>query len=293
MSAPVNRVTLAQRAIRSEDALFQDVGGEAVLLDLASERYFGLDPVGTRIWELLGQDQSLEAVAATLCAEYEGEPDRIRKMLSSDQYKLYNLIWQRFVASQMANAVYNTLRVDIDAGPEPKNKPYHFRVSGSTIRFLGFLALYEEARDEDAALDADDGRILPELTAGELLNLLRLFPEQHFTQPPPRFTEARLVRTLEELGIGRPSTYAPTLDTIQKRGYVTLDAKRFIPTELGEIVHSLVLEFFHGPTIDELIDPFRLGVLYGIVGWLGALWFGCLFGRGGGFGDNAFELWYA
>jgi len=173
------------------------------------------------------------------------EPDSIKKMLSSDQYRLYNLIWQRFVASQMANAIYNTLRVDIDAGLTDKEMPYHFRVSGSTIKFLGFLALYEESRDEDLAVDEDEGRILPEMTVNELLDLLELLPEQHFTQPPPRYTEASLVRTLEEYGIGRPSTYAPTVAVIQDREYVTkLDKQRLIPTDTGKQVNDLLTKHF-------------------------------------------------
>jgi DNA topoisomerase-1 len=188
-----------------------------------------------------GAQEAHEAIRPTSILR---EPERVRKALSSDQYKLYNLIWQRFVASQMANAVYNTLRVDIDAGPKPKDKPYHFRVSGSTIKFMGFLVLYEETRDEDLALDADDGRILPELTVGEVLDLIRLLPEQHFTQPPPRYTEASLVRALEELGIGRPSTYAPTVAVIQDREYVAKHDKRLVPTETGRIVNDLLVEHF-------------------------------------------------
>ena len=188
-----------------------------------------------------GAQEAHEAIRPTGVSR---EPDRVRKMLSNDQYKLYNLVWQRFVASQMSNAVYNTLRVDIDAGPEPKNRPYHFRVSGSTVKFLGFLVLYEEARDEDIALDADDGRILPELSVDEALNLIRLLPEQHFTQPPPRYTEASLVRALEEFGIGRPSTYAPTVAVIQDREYVAKLDKRLIPTETGRIVNDMLVQNF-------------------------------------------------
>ncbi len=172
------------------------------------------------------------------------EPDAIKKALTSDQYRLYNLVWQRFVASQMENAVYNTLRVDIDAGLSAKDRPYHFRVSGSTIRFSGFLALYEDAHDEDVAADEDEGRILPEMAVSELLDLLGLAPEQHFTQPPPRYTEASLVRTLEEYGIGRPSTYAPTVAVIQDREYVSKHDKRLIPTETGKIVNDLLVTYF-------------------------------------------------
>ena len=124
-------------------------------------------------------------------------PDAVKHALSRDQMRLYTVIWERFVASQMSNAIYNTLRVEIAAGLKTSDMPYTFRVSGSTIKFAGFLALYEETRDEDTAPDEDEGRILPELMANELLDLLRLLPEQHFTQPPPRYTEASLVKELE------------------------------------------------------------------------------------------------
>jgi DNA topoisomerase-1 len=188
-----------------------------------------------------GAQEAHEAIRPTSTMR---EPDAIKRNLSSEQYRLYNLIWQRFVASQMENAVYNTLRVDIDAGATPAERKYHFRVSGSTIKFNGFLALYEDARDEDLALDEDEGRILPEMSVDELLDLLQLIPEQHFTQPPPRYTEASLVRTLEEFGIGRPSTYAPTVAVIQDREYVTREDKRLIPTETGRVVNDFLVEYF-------------------------------------------------
>ncbi len=188
-----------------------------------------------------GAQEAHEAIRPTSVTHV---PDDIKKMLSHDQFRLYTLIWQRFVASQMSNAVYNTLRVDIDAGLSASNRPYHFRVSGSTIRFSGFLALYEDARDEDAAADDDEGRILPEMTVSELLDLIELLPEQHFTQPPPRYTEASIVRTLEEYGIGRPSTYAPTVAVIQDREYVTKQDKRLIPTDTGKIVNDLLVQYF-------------------------------------------------
>jgi DNA topoisomerase-1 len=172
------------------------------------------------------------------------EPDQLKNVLSRDQLRLYTLVWQRFVASQMSNAIYNTLRVDIAAGVTKNDMPYIFRVSGSTIKFAGFLALYEDARDEDLALDEDEGRILPELSVDELLNLVQLLPEQHFTQPPPRYTEASLVRTLEEYGIGRPSTYAPTVATIQDREYIEKQDKRLVPSETGKIVNDMLVKFF-------------------------------------------------
>ncbi|MDX2137235.1 MAG: type I DNA topoisomerase [Chloroflexota bacterium] len=171
-------------------------------------------------------------------------PESLKGQLKkADHLKLYTLIWQRFVASQMANAIYNTLRVDIGAG-EGGKQPYLFRVSGSTIKFPGFLALYEDAHDEDIASDEDEGRVLPEMAVGDKIDLLDLLPEQHFTQPPPRFTEASLVRTLEEYGIGRPSTYASTVGVIQKREYVTKVDKRLKPTDTGKTVTDLLMAYF-------------------------------------------------
>ena len=172
------------------------------------------------------------------------EPAAIKDRLTRDQSRLYTLIWERFVASQMASAIYNTLRVDITAGVSRDDQPYTFRVSGSTIKFAGFLALYEDTRDEDVLPDEDEGRIIPELSVGEMVDLLRLLPEQHFTQPPPRYTEASLVRTLEEYGIGRPSTYAPIVAVIQDRDYVTKEDKRLRPTETGRTVNDLLVKHF-------------------------------------------------
>lgn len=188
-----------------------------------------------------GAQEAHEAIRPTSVLR---DPETIKEHLARDQYKLYKLIWERFVSSQMSNAIYNTLRIEIEAGLTKTDKPYLFRVSGSTIKFLGFLALYEETHDEDVAVDEDEGRILPDLIANELLNLIRLLPEQHFTQPPPRYTEASLVRTLEEYGIGRPSTYAPTVAVIQDREYVEKDNKRLQPTDTGKIVNDLLVKFF-------------------------------------------------
>jgi DNA topoisomerase-1 len=188
-----------------------------------------------------GAQEAHEAVRPTSVMR---EPDTLTGVLTRDQQRLYKLIWERFVASQMENAVYNTVRVDIVAGLSANDMPYLLRVSGSTIQFPGFLALYEDSRDEDAQVDEDEGRILPELNPNERLTLLQLLPEQHFTQPPPRYTEATLVRTLEEFGIGRPSTYAPTVAVIQDRDYVTKEDKRLVPTETGKIVNDLLMQFF-------------------------------------------------
>ncbi|MEG0439827.1 MAG: type I DNA topoisomerase [Solibacillus sp.] len=162
-------------------------------------------------------------------------PEELKAILSRDQLRLYRLIWERFIASQMASAVLDTVTVDL------QNADVLFRANGSQVKFPGFMKLYIEGTDDQAE---ETTKLLPEMEVGDQVKSLEIEPKQHFTQPPPRYSEARLVKALEELGIGRPSTYAPTLDTIQKRGYVQLDAKRFVPTELGEIVHQATFEFF-------------------------------------------------
>ncbi|MCR8848631.1 type I DNA topoisomerase [Rossellomorea sp. SC111] len=163
------------------------------------------------------------------------DPSSVKQFLSRDQYRLYKLIWERFVASEMAPAIMDTMSVDL------VNGSVMFRASGSKVKFPGFMKVYVEGSDDQKE---EKDNFLPALEEKDKVKSENIDPNQHFTQPPPRYTEARLVKTLEELGIGRPSTYAPTLDTIQRRGYVTLDNKRFIPTELGEIVLELVREFF-------------------------------------------------
>jgi DNA topoisomerase-1 len=168
------------------------------------------------------------------------DPEKVKPYLSRDQYRLYKLIWERFIASQMAAAVLDTMSVELENGGVV------FRASGSKVKFPGFMKVYVEGTDDQTE---EQDRLLPDLQEGETVISKNIEPKQHFTQPPPRYTEARLVKTLEELGIGRPSTYAPTLDTIQKRNYVVLENKRFVPTELGEIVLELILEFF-----PEIID---------------------------------------
>ncbi len=168
------------------------------------------------------------------------DPERIKEFLSKDQYRLYKLIFDRFLASQMASAVLDTMSVDLKAGEAI------FRATGSRVKFSGFMKVYTESSDEKK----EEEKFLPPLQQGEVITTPKIVPEQHFTQPPPRFSEARLVKTMEELGIGRPSTYAPTIETIQKRGYVLMQEKRFIPTELGEIVFDMLKEFF--PTIVDV-----------------------------------------
>ena len=188
-----------------------------------------------------GAQEAHEAIRPTSVVR---EPAKLKGLLSGDQFKLYKLIWERFLASQMENAVYDTIRVEINAGKDRENTPYLLRSSGSRLKFSGFLVLYEDARDEDQPEDQDEGRILPEMSVDDLLALVQLLPEQHFTQPPPRYTEASLVRTLEEYGIGRPSTYAPTVAVIQDRDYVTKQDKRMVPTETGRAVSDLLVQYF-------------------------------------------------
>ncbi|MCL2145064.1 MAG: type I DNA topoisomerase [Endomicrobia bacterium] len=158
-------------------------------------------------------------------------PLSIKQHLSNDEFKLYDLIWKRFIASQMTDAVYNTVGADIAAND------YIFRASGSTLAFEGFLKVYNIEEDEKESK-------LPELKEGESLNLKALLPEQHFTEPPPRYNEASLIKALEEHGIGRPSTYAPTIKTILDRLYVRLDGKKFVPTNLGIVVNDVLKKHF-------------------------------------------------
>ncbi|MFD2670115.1 type I DNA topoisomerase [Marinicrinis sediminis] len=179
-----------------------------------------------------GSQDAHEAVRPTSTLR---DPDSVKAHLSRDQFRLYKLIWERFVASQMSSAVLDTMSVDIVAND------VKFRANGSKVKFPGFMKVYVEGNDDG---QIDEENMLPPLSAGDKLKQEEIEPKQHFTQPPPRYTEARLVRTLEEKGIGRPSTYAPTLETIQKRGYVALEEKKFFPTELGELVLQLMEEFF-------------------------------------------------
>ncbi|WP_340278209.1 type I DNA topoisomerase [Staphylococcus coagulans] len=167
-------------------------------------------------------------------------PAEMKDFLTRDQYRLYKLIWERFVASQMAPAILDTVSVDLT------QNDIKFRANGQTIKFKGFMTLYVETNDDKGK---EKENRLPKLEVGNEVIATKIDPAQHFTQPPPRYTEARLVKTLEELKIGRPSTYAPTIDTIQKRNYVKNESKRFVPTELGEIVHEQVKEYF-----PEIID---------------------------------------
>lgn len=181
---------------------------------------------GSRIKNASGAQDAHEAIRPS---NVNQTPEAIAKYLDKDQIKLYTLIWNRFIASQMTAAVFDTMKVNLE------QNSVVFVANGSQVKFDGYLAVYN---------DSDKNKMLPDMVEGDTVKKLNTQPEQHFTQPPARYSEATLIKTLEENGVGRPSTYAPTLDIIQRRYYVKLAAKRFEPTELGEIVNSLIVEFF-------------------------------------------------
>ncbi|HVJ47783.1 type I DNA topoisomerase [Desulfitobacterium sp.] len=192
-------------------------------------------PPQTREYTSKGRTQEAhEAIRPTSVLR---TPDALKKFLSRDQLRLYRLIWGRFLASQMSAALLDTLTVDVSAGA------YLFRANASTVRFPGFLAVYEESQDEGNK-EPEEGSLVAQVVQGETLQKLNLQEKQHFTEPPARYSEASLVRKMEEEGIGRPSTYAPTIETIQTRGYVAKEGRQLLPTELGEIVISLLKENF-------------------------------------------------
>jgi DNA topoisomerase-1 len=189
-----------------------------------------------------GAQEAHEAIRPTSAQRL---PDAVEAHLDKDQARLYRLIWQRTVASQMAEARFDQVSIDIQAAAE--SQQYLLRATGQTLKFDGFRRVYFEGRDDVA--DEDQESRLPPLTAEQVLRLLEILPEQHFTQPPPRFSEASLVKALEELGIGRPSTYASIISVLLDRGYVRLDNRRFYPEDVGEVVTDLLVEHF-----PEIVD---------------------------------------
>ena len=204
---------------------------------------YGADyvPAKPRVYakRVRGAQEAHEAIRPTSIMR---DPQSIRQHLSNEQARLYDLIWKRLVASQMNDAIFDSTSVRI--GAKGKDAEYEFRVNGSILKFPGFRALYMEDKDDSANGDDEIGATLPYLDKGEQLDCLKLTPQQHFTQPPPRFTEASLVKKLEEEGIGRPSTYAPTLSTLMDRDYVLKDQGRFNPTKLGTAVTGLLTQHF-------------------------------------------------
>ena len=221
--------------IRTDSTRIADEALEAVRAMIADNYSAEYLPEKPNIYKTRSSAQDAhEAIRPT---DILRRPDAIKASLSRDQFKLYKLIYELFVSSQMTPAVYDTLSVDIDASSGAR---FHF--NAQKLRFAGFTAVYEESQD-DAAEEASVNN-LPELSEGMVAEAGEITPDQHFTQPPPRYTEASLVRTLEEKGIGRPSTYAPTISTIISRGYVARENKRLIPTELGKIVNDMMCKNF-------------------------------------------------
>jgi DNA topoisomerase-1 len=187
-----------------------------------------------------GAQEAHEAIRPTSVLR---DPERARSYLKNDQYRLYNLIWQRMLASQMADAVFDVTSVGIEAEPQSGGESYLLRASNTQVAFPGFRQVYVEGRDDEEE-ESLGGNPLPDLAKGDPLDLLDVVPEQRFTEPPPRYTEATLVKALEEKGIGRPSTYAPTMSTVQDRGYVEREGRRLKPSALGFVVNDLLVEHF-------------------------------------------------
>ena len=196
------------------------------------EKEFGKEYCLTSKRAVKNADGAQDAHEAIRPSSVLRTPDSIASYLTKDQLKLYTLIWSRFVASQMTAAVYDTVQVDLE------QNNHMFKANGSTIKFAGYQKVYQDNAE------AKKGNVLPEMQVGDEVQLAKLSPEQHFTQPPARYSEATLIKTLEEIGVGRPSTYAPTIETIQKRYYVKLVSKRFEPTELGYVVHQMIEQYF-------------------------------------------------
>ena len=249
----------ASRTMRVAQQLYEgiDIGGETVGLitymrtDSVTLAQDALDEIRGFIEERYGADQvpakartfknksknAQEAHEAIRPTSVARTPESLKPYLNRDQYRLYELVWKRTVASQMIHATIDTVSVDLAAGDSV------FRATGSTIRKPGFLSVYQEGLD-DAKKDESEGRILPPLEEGQQVDLLAVVPSQHFTEPPPRYTEATLVKALEEYGIGRPSTYASIISTLQQREYVEMDKRRFKPTDVGRIVNKFLTQHF-------------------------------------------------
>ncbi|MFM7345761.1 MAG: type I DNA topoisomerase [Tagaea sp.] len=220
-------VTLSQEAVRAARALIAEQYGKKFL------------PEQPRVWKTQAKNAQ-EAHEAIRPTDLLRRPDQVRARLSDDQLKLYELIWRRTVASEMESAQLDQTAVDLVS----RDGRTTMRATGSVIVFEGFLALYREDRDDPNGEEDEENRLLPALAEGDATPRKSVKPEQHFTQPPPRFSEASLVKRLEELGIGRPSTYASILETLQDRGYVRLDKRRFIPEDRGRVVTTFLEHYF-------------------------------------------------
>ena len=224
--------------IRTDSMRISDESFDAVKAYITEN--VGADYAAAEKSQHKARGRSQDAHEAIRPTEVNRRPDNIKESLTKDQFKLYNLIWERFVASQMTAAMYDTLTIKIAAG---KKEPVVLRASGSVLKFEGYLAVYRKNEQTDKDVN------IPDLVEGDNPTLIDFVPEQHFTQPPPRYSEASLVKTMEELGIGRPSTYAATIGNITYRNYVTKENKVFYPTELGDIINEIMENNF-----DDIVD---------------------------------------
>jgi DNA topoisomerase-1 len=226
--------------MRTDSVTLADVAIDEIR-EVIAERYGAENvPESPRVFKTKSKNAQ-EAHEAIRPTSVERTPDSLKGKLDEDQLKLYTLIWQRTMACQMVPAVFDTVTLELAAGPDTADG-HRFRANGSVLVEPGFMAVYHEGKDDDGTDDSD--RLLPEVAVGDRIELDELRPEQHFTEPPPRFTEASLVKTLEEYGIGRPSTYANIIATLKNREYVEMDGKRFIPTDIGRIVNGFLTEHF-------------------------------------------------
>ena len=210
--------------------------------EVIADRYGAANvPQEVRVFKTKAKNaqEAHEAIRPTSAAR---TPESLKGKLDEDQLKLYTLIWQRTLACQMVPAVFDTVALEFAPGTGAAGEEHRFRANGSVLVEPGFMAVYQEGKDDNG--DDDSDRLLPEISEGDVIDLDLLRPEQHFTEPPPRFTEASLVKTLEEYGIGRPSTYASIIATLKRREYVEMDGKRFLPTDIGRIVNGFLTEHF-------------------------------------------------
>jgi DNA topoisomerase-1 len=230
--------------MRTDSVTLADVA-VAEIRDVIKERY-GAENVPDEVRKFKTKAKNAqEAHEAIRPTSVTHTPDSLRGKLDEEQLKLYTLIWRRTMACQMVSAVFDTVALEFSPGetdPASADKQHRFRANGSVLVEPGFMAVYHEGKDDSK--DDDGDRLLPEVGVGDVINLDILRPEQHFTEPPPRFTEASLVKTLEEYGIGRPSTYANIIMTLKNREYVEMDAKRFLPTDIARIVIGFLTEHF-------------------------------------------------
>ncbi|MBV6520724.1 MAG: DNA topoisomerase 1 [Gemmatimonadaceae bacterium] len=220
-------------ALQARDALRRQFGAEFLA---AGPQLYGNDRKA--------QSNTQDAHEAVRPTDPSRSPDSVRRFLKEEQFKLYQLVWQRFMASQMAPAIFDTTTFDFLLNADGDARRFLFRATGSVIKFAGFLALYRESREEGEGKALEDEQALPDASPDDIVPLVELAPNQHFTEPPPRFSEASLVKELEKLGIGRPSTYSQIVSTLADRHYVTLDQRRFFPTSLGESVERVMIKQF-------------------------------------------------